>query len=124
MLKKDIEQHQTSVSHELSAQDMVHSVLSSFGLPVKDFESIFGVKRAAIYNWKKGTFDPSEAQFEILKKAYTIFQKNIADWWHQIGSSGKKTHLYKKMSHLLADYKQTTFKYQMLLNIMSCFLLR
>tara|TARA_R110001592_G_scaffold129622_1_gene342296 strand:- start:20 stop:595 length:576 start_codon:yes stop_codon:yes gene_type:complete len=65
-------QQQVSVSNEVSSQDMVKKVLSRFGLTVKDFESILGVKRAAIYNWKKGANEPNETQFDILKRLYQV----------------------------------------------------
>ena len=65
-------QQQAAISSELSSQDMVKAVLSNYGLAVKDFEPILGVKRAAIYNWKKGANEPNEAQFHILKNLYQI----------------------------------------------------
>ncbi|TMX34631.1 hypothetical protein [Vibrio sp. Hep-1b-8] len=67
------ETHQQVVApNQVSSQDMVKSVLSAFGLAVKDFEPILGVKRAAIYNWKKGANEPNEVQFAILRRLHEV----------------------------------------------------
>ncbi|OCH26608.1 hypothetical protein A6E12_12565 [Aliivibrio fischeri] len=89
---------QVSESNEVSSQDMVVKVLSRFGLAVKDFESILGVKRAAIYNWKKGANEPSTIQFDILKKLYQIALKLNTDGV-KIGRLAK-TNVYENKSLL------------------------
>lgn len=82
---------------EVSAQLMVETVLSSFGLAVKDYEQIFGVKRATIYNWKKGVQPNVDAQFEKLREVYQIAQHVAPIMNHRAGRLGK-THLYKDTS--------------------------
>lgn len=89
-------QQQISVSNEVSSQDMVKKVLSSFGLAVKDFEPILGVKRAAIYNWKKGANEPNNTQFDILKTLYKITPM-IDSKGVKIGRLAK-THIYQGQS--------------------------
>ncbi|MBM7073007.1 hypothetical protein JQC92_13375 [Shewanella sp. 202IG2-18] len=63
---------QTEEAKEVSSQYMTNSVLKAFGLAVKDFEPILGVKRAAIYNWKKGANEPNDYQFHLLKNLYEV----------------------------------------------------
>lgn len=89
-------QQQATVSNEVSAQDMVTRVLDSFGLAVKDFEPILGVKRAAIYNWKKGANEPNETQFDILKKLHQV-ALNLDSQGVKIGRLAK-TNIYQNQS--------------------------
>lgn len=82
----------------ISAQDMIKKVLSSYGLAVKDFEPILGVKRAAIYNWKKGSNQPNGSQYEKLKELYSI----ASQLRHFDGKLGRlvKTYLYEDLSFI------------------------
>lgn len=84
-------------SDEVSAQLMVETILSSFGLAVKDYEQIFGVKRATIYNWKKGGQPNVDAQFEKLREVYNVALQVNPIMKHRVGRLGK-THLYKETS--------------------------
>lgn len=59
----------------VSSQQMVESILNAYGLAVKDFEPILGVKRAAIYNWKKGANQPNEAQHRKIVSLYELSNK-------------------------------------------------
>jgi DNA-binding transcriptional regulator YiaG len=82
----------------ISAQDMIKKVLSSYGLAVKDFEPILGVKRAAIYNWKKGSNQPNSSQYEKLKELHSI----ASQLRHFDGKLGRlvKTYLYEDLSFI------------------------
>ena len=84
-------------SDEISAQLMVETILTSFGLAVKDYEKIFGIKRATIYNWKKGGQPNVDSQFEKLREVYQIALQVSSVLKHRVGRLGK-THLYKGTS--------------------------
>ncbi|EIU7001867.1 hypothetical protein L5163_001136 [Vibrio parahaemolyticus] len=82
---------------ELSVKDMVETIVSNFGLAIKDYETIFGVKRATIYNWKKGGQPSDDSQFEKIKNVYQLALDVSPILEHRLGRQGK-THLYKGTS--------------------------
>ncbi len=82
---------------ELSVKDMVETIVSNFGLAIKDYEAIFGVKRATIYNWKKGGQPSDASHFEKIKNVYQLALDVALILEHRLGRQGK-THLYKGTS--------------------------
>ncbi|MCS0445073.1 hypothetical protein [Vibrio diabolicus] len=84
-------------NQELSVKDMVETIVSNFGLAIKDYETIFGVKRATIYNWKKGSQPSDDAQFEKIKNVYQLALDVSPILEHRLGRQGK-THLYNGTS--------------------------
>ncbi len=55
----------------ISPIEMLSVISEAFGLPVKDYENIFGIKRATYYNWKKG-IEPSDIHFKRIEALYDI----------------------------------------------------
>ena len=50
----------------ISTIDMLHTIFSSLGVSVSDLEQVIGVKRATVYNWKKGGDIKGDATFKNL----------------------------------------------------------
>lgn len=56
----------------VSPSDMLNIIFSSLGVNVSDLEKVIGVKRATIYNWKKGGEVKEADTFARLKEVYLI----------------------------------------------------
>ena len=77
---------------------MLKRIFCTFGLSIKDYEHIFKVKRATIYNWKKG-IELLEHQFEKITELHKIYYKIAPYMNHRVGRLGK-THKFKNTTLL------------------------
>lgn len=59
----------------ISTTDMLHTIFSSLGVSVSDLEQVIGVKRATVYNWKKGGDIKGDATFKRLQEVFSIAQE-------------------------------------------------
>ena len=59
----------------ISTIDMLHTIFSSLGVSVSDLEQVIGVKRATVYNWKKGGDIKGDATFKRLQEVFSIAQE-------------------------------------------------
>lgn len=59
----------------ISTTDMLHTIFTSLGVSVSDLEQVIGVKRATLYNWKKGGDIKGDGTFKRLQEVFSIAQE-------------------------------------------------
>ncbi|MGR6834290.1 hypothetical protein [Aliivibrio wodanis] len=115
----DYNENEASEASAVSAQSMITKVTDSFGLAIKDYETIFGVKRATIYNWKKGIQPAIDAQFKKLQELYGM-SDDIAEVLNNKVGRLSKTHHYhdstiiQKLSQTKIDHTEILAHYELL----------
>lgn len=83
-----------------SISDKISSIIDHLGLNVKDLESILGVKRASIYNWKNGENQPQDNEtIAIINKTYELSKLLSSVVEHKFGRLAK-THIYKESDYI------------------------
>ena len=55
-----------------TTSQMLSEINEAFGLPVKDYERIFNIKRATYYNWKKGMEPADQNHSQKIDALYEI----------------------------------------------------
>ncbi|WP_163933832.1 hypothetical protein [Paraferrimonas sp. SM1919] len=103
---------------EKSIPEMVEHIISSFGIPVKDFEVILGVKRASIYSWKNGVHEPQGNVYYKLYKLYNLSKSHGFDGT-RLGRAAKTikmdgTTFIEKLSKEMLNFHSIDRHYQSL----------
>ncbi len=84
----------------VSVSDKITSIINNLGLNVKDLESILGVKRASIYNWKNGENQPQDdVTIALINKTYELAETLSSVIEHKFGRLAK-THTYKDSDYI------------------------
>ena len=84
----------------VSISDKISSIIENLGLNVKDLESILGVKRASVYNWKNGEIQPQDDEtIALINKTYNLAEVLSSVIEHKFGRLAK-THTYKGSGYI------------------------
>ncbi len=78
---------------------MVNVLIGAIGLGITDLEHVLQVKRATIYNWRKGGEVRGDASIERLKSVYHI-AKRIAEFNDRPFGRRAKTHILEGKTYL------------------------